>query len=119
MAFQAPTFNITCNVWTGTSPPPAAARITGLPCQLRAAGKQSTGQDQINSWSFLWLLLVAKGTDLRDYANTPSGSDILEVPAGSLRYYTVQYVDDVARGFTNEYRVAMLLKRAPWPTPNP
>ena len=119
MPFQLPTMNITCDVWTGTTPPPGAPRLTGIACQLRAAGKQSTGQDPANAWSFLWALLVPKLTDLRDSANTPSGSDIVEVPAGTGRFYTVQYVDDVARGFTNEYRVAFLLKRAPWPTPTP
>jgi hypothetical protein len=64
-------------------------------------------------------LLVEKGTDIRDGSATVRG-DTVECPAGTGRFYRVGYVDDVAKGFPNEYRVALLSKRGPsWPTPIP
>jgi hypothetical protein len=116
MAFQLPTFNIQVKIWTQATPPPAAARLQ-VQAQLRAAGKTSTGQDSLNSgWPFLWAIILPPRTDVRDAANA-SGSDIIEAPMGTARYYDVVYVDDVARDFLNEYRICFVKKRSPWPTP--
>lgn len=57
----------------------------------------------------MYLLLPAL-TDIRDAACASGYTDIVEVPDGSGRWYSVEYVDDVAKGFTNEYRVAVLSK---------
>ena len=129
MGFRVPTFNLVCNVWSradvpagpvdiGTLPAP---RIADLACQLRNWGKLSTGQDELNYWIFGSELLVEAGTDLRDNfswdgvaINKP---DFVEVPAGSGRGYTIVQVDDVAKGFPNEYRVAIIFKNAKWPIP--
>lgn len=63
-------------------------------------------------------LLLPKGTDIR---STVCGvaPDVVEVPAGTGRYYSVEMVDDVARGFANEYRFAMVLQLKNWPAPIP
>jgi len=74
-------------------------------------------------------VLVPAGTDLRDSGCTGL-ADLVELPATSGRWYYVAYVDDVAKGFANEYRQGILVKvvaggAAPlanfvnWPTPIP
>jgi len=119
MAFQVPSFNITVDVWHPPNVPPAAPDVT-LDCQLRASGKQSTGQDStLDGWPFLWALLVPAGSDLRDSFNAPDGPDVVEVPPATGRFYLVEYVDDVARGFDNEYRIAYIRKQGTWPIPIP
>jgi hypothetical protein len=63
-------------------------------------------------------LLVAKGTDIRDKYTQP-GTHYVEVPLASGRFYKIDLVDDVARGFTNEYRIAIIRKVGTWPSPIP
>lgn len=46
-------------------------------------------------------------------------ADLVECPAGSLRYYVVEFVDDVAKGFANQYRSAMVRHGPAWPAPLP
>jgi len=131
MGFRVPSFNLSAFVWSrddvppgpvvaGTLPPP---RIDGLQCQLRAAGKQSTTQDEPHTWSFGPALLCPAGSDIRDWACfdglAMDKPDLVEVPRESGRYYTVAYVDDVAKGFPNEYRIAYLVKNPYWPIPVP
>jgi hypothetical protein len=53
-------------------------------------------------------LLLPKGTDIRARWNNTL-PDTCEVPAGSLRFYDVLWVDDVGKGFANEYRIALIL----------
>jgi len=121
MAFRVPTFNIDCNVWfDGETVPPGGAPDVSVECQLRWCGHgPSESQDpDFTSWQPGWLLLVPKGTDIRDRFNA-SGKALVECPVGTGRYYQVNYVDDVARGFTNEYRMAFLNKVGEWPSPIP
>lgn len=118
MAFVPPTFNLTANVWHNPNP------VTNPPdlvvsCQLRAPGKQSgfmalTATVLILSWEILFPAL----TDIRD-ARNGLGQDLVEVPAGSGRLYEGLLVDDVAKGFTNEYRILYVQKAGNWPTPIP
>lgn len=74
-------------------------------------------------------LLLPAGTDVRD-GSTGGEADIIEVPAGSGRWYSVMSVDDMGKGFPNEHRFALLHKiyerlnpilflGANWPTPIP
>lgn len=63
-------------------------------------------------------LLLPALTDIRDYSST-TGSDSVECPVGSGRFYLVDYVDDLGKGFPNEHRFALMEKLIPWPTPIP
>jgi hypothetical protein len=62
--------------------------------------------------------LVSAFTDLRD-TNNASNFDTVEIPAGSGRFYIVLMVEDVAKGFLNEHRMAFIRKSGTWPTPIP
>lgn len=55
------------------------------------------------------LLAVPKGSDIRGLDGL-SLLDLVEVPALSGRYYFVTGVDDIGKGFANEYRAATLVK---------
>jgi hypothetical protein len=63
-----------------------------------------------------------KLTDVRAYG-PPNEGDLVECPKGSGRWYLIEAVDDVAKGFDNEYRMAACrqLTTTPnmwtWPTP--
>jgi len=119
MAFIVPTFNLFANVFTSATFPPAVPRLAAIPCQLRQSGRLSTGQrGTATAFIPLWECLFPLHTDIRDFKNA-TGADNLEVPAGSGRFYFVDLVDDVGKGFTNEYRVAMIEKNGIWPTPIP
>jgi hypothetical protein len=70
------------------------------------------------------------GTDIRDEYCAGNIYDLVEVPSGSGRWYTTSLVDDVAKGFPNEYRLAAIRKVSgsvfpgnfpgmTWPTPIP
>jgi hypothetical protein len=137
MAFTVPTFPILCNIYTGQAYPPGAPRGANVPCNL-AYGRRvaSPVQDQtLPSDGYpqgpLAHLLVEKGTDIRDrFNNNPSpNADIVECPAGTGRYYRVEIVDDIGRGFPNEHRFATMQKMSgvnsewvgwpAWPVPIP
>jgi len=128
VGFRVPSFNTVCNIWSRVDvpagpiiPPLAAAPRLQPDCQLRGVGKQSTNQDEPHTWSFGPALLLPAGTDVRDWACWDGVAidrpDLVEVPKDSGRFYTVTNVDDVAQGFPNEYRVAMLVKNPRWPIP--
>lgn len=117
MAFRIPTFNLTCNIWRGgslLSNPPDATSM----CQLRATGKQNSGYIANAIIYALPEILFPAHTDVRDTFNA-GGADRFEVPAGSGRFYETAQVDDVAKGFANEYRQAIVGKIGVWPTPIP
>lgn len=120
MAYKVPAFPITCNVWRATSPVTGPPDLT-LPCNL-AVGRRVTAAtgipDDESPDTLLVALLLPPRSDVRD-AYSPPGADIVECPAGTLRYYLVKQVDDVGRGFANEFRYAVAAKQAPWPAPIP
>ena len=128
--YKIPDFGLTANVWSLWAIPTGAPRLV-TSCNL-AFGRNtraiSQGFSQPEPLTALTLLLVPKGTDLRDYANTGTTGDTVEVPAGSGRYYRVCGVDDVAKGYPNEFRFAQIFKAFDdgafypgyhWPTPIP
>jgi hypothetical protein len=55
------------------------------------------------------ILLLPAGTDIRTPAQADT-YDIVEAPAGSGRWYKVRGVDDVGKGYANEFRFAILAK---------
>jgi hypothetical protein len=131
MSFTVPTFNLECNVYTGPWLT-RSLRLIALPCNL-ALGRRT----QINGASFFGFpdgastpsLLVPAKSDVRDDGNV-GGADVIECPLGSGRWYQVNIVDDVGRGFANEYRLVSMFKICQavnatlysglfWPTPIP
>lgn len=124
MSFLAPNFNLTANVWRNAVfvlPPPAPTLVTPavlfgkhLPFSIAGA---PPGKVEL-----LIYIGVPKLTDVRGTAGG-NGADEIELPAGSGRYYAVQLVDDVGKGYLNEYRVAFCLQEnrvgGYWPYPTP
>jgi hypothetical protein len=128
MAYRIPTFNLTSNVWHGAFGNPFdPAALPPLPdltpmCQLCWNENQAvldsllwTHQDVAGALQALHPMLIRfpRITDIRGYTKASSGGagtrglpDVIEVPAGSGRYYVASMVDDVAKGFVNEYRQA-------------
>lgn len=127
MPYILPTFNLTCNIWHNhdqSTGAPAGAPDVVSNCNLQYGRKINLGY----AFEGLYLLLPA-GTDVRDWSQDVTSAwiyDVVEVPAGSGRWYQGQYWEDVAKGFDNEYRVLVLLKINPlihtdflWPIPGP
>lgn len=119
MAYVLPTFNLTGNCWHGLNHPPAAPDLV-FDCNL-CFGRRIGPFDAITT-AFCMQLLVPAGTDLRTPVQGIPNFDLVEVPAGTGRFYRVQWVDDLGKGFDNEHRFALLLQTntfSPWPIPMP
>jgi hypothetical protein len=119
MPFEVPDFPLFCNIISGPGPI-LVVRHGLVPCNLaigRRANAIAAGLGLFYGGGNMSLLLPSR-TDVRDFAAT-TGFDIIECPAGTLRYYGVTWVDDVGRGYANEYRFAAMVKFGPWPTPYP
>lgn len=132
MSFSVPTFNLTCDIYNG--PWLTKSLRLSSPCNL-ALGRRVIGQfqdyavPQVAAASLQMQLLLPGGTDLHDaFMGLPN--DVIEVPAGSGRWYGLFAFDDVGKGFANEYRIADISKIAAavdptryagcvWPTPVP
>jgi hypothetical protein len=128
MGFRVPTFNLRCNISAapfagGPYIPDPPYRLTDQVCQLTYGTRvnvASTGgtTDRGVIVQTMNLLLPAR-TDVRGPQNGPI-LDMVEVPAGSGRWYSVVFVDDIGRGFTNEHRTAAIYAvPGAWPTPCP
>lgn len=110
MAFVLPTFNLVVRIRRFTNGPygpggpvagafdsPAGMRLFKTGLFLLAQGSQGAG----------CALLLPKGTDVR--MNGPStNADMVEAPKGSGLWWTVRSVFDVAKGYPNEYRLAVI-----------
>lgn len=124
MAHSTPEFNLLCNYWdddANYTVVPAVIEL--LPCQLRAPIHTPAAQGfGVANGVYMWSILVPAGTNIRDYSQNWEGG-IIEVPAGSGRAYSVIHVDDVAKGFPNEYRIVFVRKffaeNLYWPSPMP
>lgn len=131
MPYSLPNFNLTCDIFTGsnTGYPPSGhqtpARVLGVPCQLGARSRVNLGIGVIPSGSaipfhLIMQLLLPAGTDVRGYQDSTGKVDFVEVPVGSGRKYWTMWVDDVAKGFANEYRLALLkIPSSLWVAPYP
>lgn len=116
MAFKLPSFNLLCRIWHQTNFP-LPPFYSQEPCQLRVSPRPTAASAGNLPKA---LLMLPKKTDIRGTQSGPI-ADVVEVPAFSGRYYRVQFVDDVAKGFANEYRVASInpITGPPWPLPYP
>jgi len=109
MAFTLPDFNLPVDIYTG----PWTTRVLRVSVMGNLAysrrvnlGPEQQSGEQYASAAFMSLLLPAL-TDVRSYLTTGQ-ADSVEVPAGSGRWYSVDSVDDIGKGFANEHRCAML-----------
>lgn len=124
MAYVVPGFNIVCNIWSsGSGPPPigVAPRISNQPCGLtfgRRANVASSGGTTLAGVPIQTIsLLLPKLTDVRGPQDSV-GPDWVECPALTGRWYQVTFVDDVGKGYANEYRQASLFAVAgSWSAP--
>lgn len=132
-SFTMPDFNLTCNVWHN---PSLSFATLGAPSASFMANLANGRVAHLPGWvsqtfgirpsSFQSSILVPALTDLRD-SSVAGNPDIVEVPAGSQRFYWVVYCDDIAKGFGNEHRWAVLQKvynygayaYPHWPAPMP
>lgn len=120
MPYVLPTFNLICNIWTGTGTPGVpdqalpmgAPRLSLVPCNLcygRRVNVASTGGTYTAGIPLLAMnLLLPKLTDIRG-AQDDTSNDVVECPSASGRFYWVTFVDDIGKGFSNEHRTAALL----------
>ena len=133
MSFVLPDFSLSVDIYTG----PFVGRVLRLTLNGNLAmGKRTALSvlpiDPADSTTGLSpQLLLPAGTDVRDVSCSGAGlADIVDCPSGSGRWYIVTNVDDIGKGYSNEHRVASLLKiyeevdsvRYPglhWPTPIP
>lgn len=130
MAYRPPVLNLVCDIYTfgdyGVNPP----RLTSVPCQWRTIGKVTSFGDVIAGFfSFVSTeILLLKGTDLRGYDEGATAENDTVViigptppapPFAAPLPFLVSFVYDVAKGFTNEYRVGIVNKLRPWPIPIP
>ncbi len=130
MPYSLPTFNLTCNVYSWVAVPGPLVAIRETPdCNLQFSRRVNFAgvQDYAEAEGFsgaMWLLLPPL-TDVRPgvcYGLGIPQADLVEVPAGSGRIYYVSTVDDVGKGFANEFRCAGISPTAAyglWPSPIP
>lgn len=118
--FKLPNFNLDVNIWIPPHSPGLEPPDVVVKGQLRYTGKLSPVSTTAagGRWSTMEVLLP-KGTNVVDLDNGLGSASIIEIPAGSKRYYRALYVDDVAKGFENEYRIVYVYKDGTWPTPIP
>lgn len=115
---KVPTFNLSIDVWQAFPglwvwPPviPPTFNVTG---QL-TLGERVCGVNTLNNSVYI---LFPKLTDVH-WARAFGAPDVVVCPAGSGRAYQVQSVDDVGKGFLNEYRQTQCVMIAPYPVPIP
>lgn len=118
-AHKVPQFPLSVGIWrsnNATTNPPSILTVGQL--VVGATHTQPFLTSGISPNNVTQSLYLPKLTDIRD-AHSTLGQDTVEVPRGSGRFYQVLLFDDVAKGFPNEFRIAFISKKPPWPTPAP
>jgi hypothetical protein len=128
--YVIPSFNLFCNIWSypayvhvPPAPAPGTARVLLQPCAL-VYGKRTNGATaqagiEFGFSTFFMNLLLPALTDIRGPQDTV-GPDLVEVPAGSGRFYAAFGVDDIGKGWPNEHRTAALsVIDSSWTAPYP
>ena len=119
---RLPTFNLTCNVWFGqgiNAVPMGGPDLAGVACQLSPGERVSVGE-VAGPGIYMWLMVPPRTNIAGDPRSllSPNG-DLIECPAGSGRYYHLKFVDDVGKGFPNEYRFGLMVHGTSWLVPTP
>jgi len=123
LAFVVPTFNLDVHIYSFGTPPPGGTPRVITVGQLRSPQPTNlTVSYAGGSAGFNLVLLLPALTDIRDpNITSPASSDYVEVPVGLGLYYRVTQMGDIAKGFANEHRFALLTRMAafpfPWPCP--
>jgi hypothetical protein len=127
MAYTLPTFNLGVNVWhyphfPGGGPPDLVT--TGnLAYGRRVMSPSGTTFGDDYPMMGAATLLLPPLTDIRLFPiNDAVQSSIIECPAGTGRYYTTLFVEDIGKGFANEHRAVIMFQTATfglWPVPMP
>lgn len=123
MAYIVPEMPSPTNIWhyPQTVPPtgdPNVQTYGNLAWGKRTANPSTGGTTLLGVPLMTMTLLIPAHTDIRWDPATGAG-DVVEVPAGTGRYYTVVFVDDLGKDFANEHRGAILLPQSPRPVPLP
>jgi len=131
VGFSVPTFNLVVNLWR------QPRTINLVPDRTFMANLAASRIVQAYAAIDVFFtnvpapfagLLCPKLTDIAGmWVAALAGEDCVEVPAGSGRFYMVLTVEDVAKGFPNEYRHALicqlnsetiLISGNPWGAPS-
>lgn len=121
VAFRLPTFNLSVNIWrdgNAVGNPPdvqtagnlVASRPDADPIPSNPGSTTAAKIIALGLFGRFMTLLLPKLADVRPPGLGPGNwGDVIEVPAGSGRYYMTMWVDDVGKGFPNEHRYAYLI----------
>jgi hypothetical protein len=123
--YRVPAFPLTANVYRSavqlTFPLTGVQPTLTTRCQLRT--RQLPFSAGAIALTPVLLLATPSGTDIRQAAAGNPNADVIEVPINTGRYYAVLAVDDVAKGFGNEYRLVAMTQVLTvingWPFPTP
>jgi len=121
-SFRKPTFNLTAEVYSQGDYPTNPPRLHLVPCQWRGIAKPTGTLEQQNlALSIFTEILFDAGTDIRGQFNAPAISeDTITISALGFAWpFTVFDIYNIGKGFTNEYRVAIVYKQGLWPVPVP
>lgn len=107
--YHLPRFPLVANIWRAPTIPPVGSPDLVVICQLRwlNRGVGTFDFDGFLGNEYVRTLYVPKLTDIRQGDSAHVG-DTVECPGGSGRFYAVLAVDDVAKGFSNEFRAALM-----------
>jgi IPT/TIG domain len=114
MAYRLPTWIVPCQIYNNGGGPPAAPRLI-------IVGNLTPGWREMEPLPLVYplktltppvFLLCPKLTDIRG-GNSLGGGDVVQCPSNSGRIYDVLWVEDSAKGFQNEHRIAVLVQRSP------
>ena len=113
--FRVPVFPLVVNIWNGGIQPPAPPSLVTVGNLCLPHRDSQVVQDYAPGLyvDYQLYVLLPAGTDVRD-GSAGFGNSFLEIPAGTFRLYQAVFVDDVAKGFSNEYRRATIVKLPGW-----
>lgn len=121
MTFTVPNFNLSYNLWRNGHLPPLPPDLVGV-CNLAWGKRVSSYQGVISVPNEpVMTILLPPGEDWRG-PQTAAPDALVEVPAGSGRFYSILGVDDIGKGWPNEHRAAIVawsVAAGPWPSPTP
>ena len=110
------------DIWNNGNvlPPVGPPTIGNVPCALVLGDRVALFTVNVYGPqnNVLHYILVPKLTNVWD-AHNLGGPSVVCCPRLSNRFYVVVDVDDVGKGYSNEYRQLTVIKGGVWPTPIP